>query len=42
MEMQQEHFAIARRAYELFETRGRENGHDWGRLVRSGMRVAPQ
>jgi hypothetical protein len=28
-EMQQEHLAIARRAYELFETRGCEHGHDW-------------
>jgi HSP20 family molecular chaperone IbpA len=28
-EMQQVQLAIARRAYELFETRGREHGHDW-------------
>jgi hypothetical protein len=28
-EMQQAHPAIARRAYELFETRGCEHGHDW-------------
>lgn len=28
-EMQQEHLAIAGRAYELFEARGCENGHDW-------------
>jgi hypothetical protein len=28
-EMQQAHLAIARRAYELFETRGCEHGHDW-------------
>jgi len=28
-EMQQERLAIARRAYELFEARGREHGHDW-------------
>ena len=28
-EMQEEHFAIARRAYELFETRACEHGHDW-------------
>jgi len=27
--MQQVELAIARRAYELFEARGRENGHDW-------------
>ena len=27
-EMQQGHLAIARRAYELFEARGREHGHD--------------
>ena len=28
-EMQQVQLAIARRAYELFEARGREHGHDW-------------
>ena len=28
-EMQQVQLAIARRAYELFETRGCEHGHDW-------------
>ena len=28
-EMQQVEFAIARRAYELFEARGHEHGHDW-------------
>jgi len=28
-EMQQVQLAIAHRAYELFETRGREHGHDW-------------
>jgi HSP20 family protein len=28
-EMQELQLAIARRAYELFETRGREHGHDW-------------
>ena len=28
-EMQEEHLAIARRAYELFEARGCEHGHDW-------------
>ena len=28
-EMQQLHLAIACRAYELFETRGGEHGHDW-------------
>ena len=28
-EMQQVHLAIASRAYELFETRGCEHGHDW-------------
>lgn len=28
-EMQQVQLAITRRAYELFETRGREHGHDW-------------
>ena len=28
-EMQQAHLAIACRAYELFETRGCEHGHDW-------------
>jgi Protein of unknown function (DUF2934) len=28
-EMQQVRLAIARRAYELFEARGREHGHDW-------------
>jgi HSP20 family protein len=28
-EMQQVEFAIARRAYELFEARGGEHGHDW-------------
>ena len=27
--MQQVELAIARRAYELFEARGREHGHDW-------------
>ena len=27
--MQQVHPAIARRAYELFEMRGCEHGHDW-------------
>jgi hypothetical protein len=29
MEMQQEHLAIAHRAYKLFETRGCEHGRDW-------------
>ena len=28
-EMQQEHLAIAWRAYELFEMRGCEHGHAW-------------
>ena len=28
-EMQEVQLAIARRAYELFEARGREHGHDW-------------
>ena len=28
-EMQQAHPTIARRAYELFEKRGGEHGHDW-------------
>jgi hypothetical protein len=28
-EIRKEHFAIARHAYELFETRGCEHGHDW-------------
>ena len=28
-QMQQVQLAITRRAYELFETRGREHGHDW-------------
>ena len=28
-EMQQVRLAIARHAYELFEARGREHGHDW-------------
>lgn len=28
-EMQELQLAIARRAYELFEARGREHGHDW-------------
>jgi len=28
-EMQLVHLAIARRAYELFETRGFEHGYDW-------------
>ncbi len=28
-EMQGVQLAIARRAYELFDTRGREHGHDW-------------
>jgi len=28
-EMQQVQLAVARRAYELFETRNREHGHDW-------------
>jgi len=28
-EMQLVHIAIERRAYELFETRGCEHGHDW-------------
>jgi hypothetical protein len=28
-EMQEAQLAIARRAYEFFETRGREHGHDW-------------
>ncbi len=28
-DMQQIQLAIARRAYELFETRNREHGHDW-------------
>ena len=28
MDMQEEHLAIAHRAYELFEMRGREHGHD--------------
>jgi len=28
-EMQQLELAIGRRAYELFEARGREHGHDW-------------
>ncbi|HEX4920984.1 MAG TPA: DUF2934 domain-containing protein [Candidatus Bathyarchaeia archaeon] len=27
--MQEEHLAIACRAYELFEARGCEHGHDW-------------
>lgn len=29
VDQQQEHLAIAQRAYELFEMRGCENGHDW-------------
>jgi HSP20 family protein len=29
LEMQPVQLAIARRAYELFESRGREHGHDW-------------
>ena len=28
-EKQQVHLAVARRAYELFEARGCEHGHDW-------------
>jgi hypothetical protein len=28
LDMQQEHLAVAQRAYELFEMRGRERGHD--------------
>ena len=28
-EMQQVQLGVARRAYELFETRGCEHGHDW-------------
>ena len=32
---------IARRAYELYQRRGREHGHDWGGLVRRGTRTAP-
>ena len=28
-EMQQIQLAVARRAYELFESRNREHGHDW-------------
>jgi hypothetical protein len=28
-EVQEEHLAIERHAYELFETRGCEHGHDW-------------
>jgi len=28
-EIREEHSTIARRAYELFETRGYEHGHDW-------------
>ena len=34
-EMQQEHLLIARRAYELFETRGCEHGHDWEDWLRA-------
>ena len=34
-EMQQVHLAIARRAYELFETRGCEHGHDWEDWLRA-------
>ena len=34
-EMQQEHLAIARRAYGLFEARGCEHGHDWKDWLRA-------
>ena len=43
--MQEVQLAIARRAYELFEARGREHGHDWedwfraeSELLRTGFR----
>ena len=38
-EMQQEHLTIARRAYELFETRGGENGHDWEDWFRAELEL---
>lgn len=28
-EIREKHFAIARHAFELFETRGCKHGHDW-------------
>jgi HSP20 family protein len=34
-EVQQVRLAIARRAYELFEARGREHGHDWEDWLRA-------
>ena len=34
-EMQQVQLAVARRAYELFETRGCEHGHDWEDWLRA-------
>ena len=34
-EMQQVRLAIARRAYELLEARGREHGHDWEDWLRA-------
>src|SRR5450759_5147932 len=34
-EMQEVQLAIARRAYELFETRGCEHGHDWKDWLRA-------
>jgi len=38
-EVQQVQLAIARRAYELFEMRGREDGHDWEDWFRAESEV---
>ena len=34
------HDAIARRAYELYEQRGRENGHDWDDWLQAERELA--
>lgn len=39
MFMQQEHLAIARRAYELFEARGCEHGRDWEDWFRAELEL---
>jgi Protein of unknown function (DUF2934) len=39
MDMQQEHLAIAERAYELFELRGCEHGHDWEDWFRAELEL---
>jgi len=35
----EEHLAIAHRAYELFETRGCEHGHDWEDWFRAELEL---